>query len=436
MAPSSAVERGEYQPSSYPTYSQAFDSADGLLTPAVSETSLTSASTATSEPMSRDNTHDMLSRGIDMVRVSSHQHPSLEHNTALFSFNHDTNAYHDVSYSAVDSFPFSSEMKLSLSHDSNTSCHSVASNSHHHHQFVAQSSNTRAQEQLRRLEPKAQQSHDATASAAATNFAHANANNAKYSPEPKLVEHILADGTKVMKAEITRSVRQQPPRKTTFCPHCSDQPQGFHGEHELNRHIDRQHKSIRKVWVCKDISGKGFLDGCKACRNGKTYGANYNAAAHLRRTHFYPCKSKRGGRGKKSEGRGGMGGGNKPSMDELKGWMFAMYEIMVDGKVVDMRPVPKDGEPDMYAGMVMPVPVDVPYAMSEESFDFEYSPTEGYTTPPEGTYVQPEQFIPDMAAPQVFPVMVSQPMQVPAEYYGQVNNYGGMSGQIQGQLIY
>jgi hypothetical protein len=80
------------------------------------------------------------------------------------------------------------------------------------------------------------------------------------------------------------------------------------------------------------------LANCKACRNRKTYGANYNAAAHLRRAHFYPCKNKRGGRGKVSEGRGGMGGGEKPPMEELKNWMYEQIEVNVGGNVLQSTP--------------------------------------------------------------------------------------------------
>jgi hypothetical protein len=95
---------------------------------------------------------------------------------------------------------------------------------------------------------------------------------------------------------------------------------------------------VRRVWICRDVSECGtWLSNCKACRSQKTYGANYNAAAHLRRAHFNPCKNKRGGRGKKSEGRGGMGGGNDPPMDVLKNWMYEVYEHNVNGMQQDVN---------------------------------------------------------------------------------------------------
>merc|ERR1711881_369149 len=93
--------------------------------------------------------------------------------------------------------------------------------------------------------------------------------------------------------------QKRPAAPRLLCPHCSDHPDGFRGEHELQRHVSRAHNKIRKVWVCVDSSPDGtFLANCKACRTKK---------------------------------RGGKGGGNWPPMEDLKeSWMREIEEIVPD----------------------------------------------------------------------------------------------------------
>jgi hypothetical protein len=296
-----------------------------------SDSSLTSATTALSEPMSRTDTNDMLCSDFGMFRVGSKQSPKdhnitvgvmpSHHASQLFPLSSVVGTdlgYNDFSFSGdalqTSSSPSSFEMKSSPSSGSDSSFHLSSQHQIGFRGQLQQEGVSRSASTVSRLlAPKTERVEDVS-------------QDIKM-PPPKLVAVKDADGTVKHKAEITRTVRQQTPRKTTFCNFCNEQPQGFHGDHELRRHIDRHHMSVRRVWICKDASKDGnFLSNCKACRSGKTYGANYNAAAHLRRTHFFPCKNRRGGRGKKSEHRGGMGGGNNPSMEFLKNWMYERLE--------------------------------------------------------------------------------------------------------------
>ena len=282
--------------------------------------------------MSRSNTNDVLCEPFTMCRMNSQisSFDLFELGDQAHEFNplfHDSfsNIFHTVpdtsssqssfpeTSSVLPLFPSSVGMKLSPSQASSSSSQSSPSRM-----------SKRVQEQnaqgTRLLAPKPD---------------HNDLSPTELQPEPKFVVVTAEDGTIRHKAEISRTTRSMPPRKTTFCSFCNDQPLGFHGDHELRRHIERHHASIRKVWVCKDASADGkFLANCKACRNGKTYGANYNAAAHLRRAHFNPCKNKKGGRVKVSEKRGGMGGGHEPPMEILKNWMFERFETNLHGKVI------------------------------------------------------------------------------------------------------
>ncbi|KIW14013.1 hypothetical protein PV08_06794 [Exophiala spinifera] len=383
MTPPMNMERGEssnYLSTLTSPYFSAIESPAGY-TPvtSTSDAGLTAASTILSEPMTRANTNDVLCEPFGMFRMDSMSMSQLPQtvdmldmsqahdvlDSQLFSFSsvvgtgHGYNNPACLSFVDDDSFPSSSlsscsssssssyEMKNSLSSGSNASSLSVSSRQSHHGRDRSQTQKQAAVHGQggnapgscslnevsicvsRPIAPKMQR----TVNASRSSFDDM--------PVPKIVAVKGEDGTVKHKAAIARATRQPPLRKTTFCQFCSDQPQGFHGDHELRRHIDRHHASLRRVWICKDASASGtFLSNCKACRNGKTYGANYNAAAHLRRAHFNPCKTRRGGRSKKSENRGGMGGGNYPSMEFLKNWMYEELEMNLNGRVVVQNIVP------------------------------------------------------------------------------------------------
>ncbi|CZT45026.1 uncharacterized protein RSE6_05299 [Rhynchosporium secalis] len=131
---------------------------------------------------------------------------------------------------------------------------------------------------------------------------------------------------------------KRPKHDRVFCKLCENHPDGFRGEHEHRRHVDREHKSMVKKWVCVEPKDDGQhpkpivpLSKCKACSTQKKkYGAYYNAAAHLRRAHFNPKPKGRGKSQQKVEDaakRGAKSGGDEPDMPELKKyWMKEVEE--------------------------------------------------------------------------------------------------------------
>lgn len=141
------------------------------------------------------------------------------------------------------------------------------------------------------------------------------------------------------KAHYTR--RQ--PRKV-WCRKCKEHPEGFRGDHELRRHDAAKHQDRVKKWICVDAYSRGIqeprlvpvrsLSDCKTCRSGKQYAAYYNAAAHLRRQHYFPKKPKGDGL-KDSEPRAGKGGGEEPPMPVCMEWIRS---VLVKRDGTDSQP--------------------------------------------------------------------------------------------------
>jgi hypothetical protein len=135
---------------------------------------------------------------------------------------------------------------------------------------------------------------------------------------------------------------QRPKRDRLYCKQCASHPEGFRGEHELRRHIDREHKGMVKRWICVEPKdGLSHpkpilpLSRCKAChQEKKKYTAYYNAAAHLRRAHFKPKKPHRNG----IEKRGGMTVQDWPPMVELKYWMKEIEVVALGGMPPNTQP--------------------------------------------------------------------------------------------------
>ena len=167
-----------------------------------------------------------------------------------------------------------------------------------------------------------------------------NAKTTTLAPKPQdtLEKEAGVSSKKEPKVQLHKSSYQRPKHPKVFCDKCDEHPEGFRGDHELRRHISAKHEMTVKKFVCRDPATLGLksnvtainpLSKCKACNAGKQYGAYYNAAAHLRRTHFKPKtprgKAKRG----LDEKRGGKGGGDWPSMIDLKLW-FEEVVVTVD----------------------------------------------------------------------------------------------------------
>ncbi|KAK7521699.1 uncharacterized protein IWZ02DRAFT_370537, partial [Phyllosticta citriasiana] len=323
--------------SSYP-FQQSLDSPDGSISPSTSVGELTAGSTAASDKMSRQSSSSTyFANQLEMMRVQSNfsnvsdsvfphdpfftPSPSLD-KSVEGDFSLFPSSCADVSPPSAH-FPFSSSTVASISAASSQPCRFVTASQI---TSMARSRSAESNHSVSSIHSQGKQRMIEQAPSGARPLAPKWSESVKDGQSSASVIKIPArDGAGIKSvAAIAKAPYIRPVHPKIMCAKCNEHPEGFRGEHELRRHTERVHAAIRKVWVTVDASpNKQFLAHCKACRNGKKYGAYYNAAAHLRRAHFNPRK--RGRKAKGDERRGGKGGGDHPPMDVLK--QFWMKEV-------------------------------------------------------------------------------------------------------------
>jgi hypothetical protein len=318
-------------PRGYPSY--------GMQTPITPAESLTTATTITGE-MSRQNSicNENFYEGVEMMKLhsnSSYADMSMEgmsQGTPSFQIHHplkedqsllvlgtgsaSLDSPFSLSFSSAEPIPSSFEVDRMERTESNQSTSSTSSSQS---RSKARLSAQNQQARSRIIAPKG---GDA--------MSRDGSSHSMMRLESK-------DGSPEKLALAPKSTYVRPMRDRVHCNKCEDHPDGFRGEHELRRHQERQHTAMVKKWVIiqpRSMSGREQpahpLARCKACNQLKKYNAYYNAAAHLRRTHFKPKSPK--GRSKSNanvesvEKRGGKGGGDWPPMTELKNWMKEVDE--------------------------------------------------------------------------------------------------------------
>jgi len=151
----------------------------------------------------------------------------------------------------------------------------------------------------------------------------------RYINPSQLMRRSESDGLIDKVVTPSKPTYQRPKHGRVLCKLCPNDWEGFRGDHELGRHVDREHRSIVKRWICVEPNDGLVrprpvlsLSRCKAChQQKKKYTAYYNAAAHLRRAHFRP-KRRRGDNLKRIE----RSGGDWPPMSELKFWMMEVED--------------------------------------------------------------------------------------------------------------
>ncbi|KAK3293701.1 uncharacterized protein B0H64DRAFT_218674 [Chaetomium fimeti] len=385
IPPSSLLSPQE--PDHYP--SSSFPSAYG---------SLTSGPTIETAPMSRRNSsmNEVSGQFSEMVRIQSQQsagsyrpspiavNPPLLGKRASEDSGVIVMQGGSFSYAYPSSAPMQSPlsqhqhaMEPSLSQSSIQSASSVDVSPHENGSFLTQHLSMERSVSRDSIKSNSSLKFRAKEALARQNYA-AKSRHLQPKPAAGVVKQEAADqvnNAKDGKAAIAKTKYERPKHPKVLCNQCNEHPEGFRGEHELRRHTEAKHKSMVKKWICRDPNLYGIphsetavkpLKDCKQCSQNKHYGAYYNAAAHLRRTHF-KVKARKGAAGKnghvkveeEKEKRGGKGGGDWPAMSELKQWMVEVT-------------VPMD-----QAGALMPDGTESVGAVEPEDFENEFADSHG-----------------------------------------------------------
>jgi len=155
------------------------------------------------------------------------------------------------------------------------------------------------------------------------------------------------------KIPLAKKEYRRPQHDRVMCDRCNDKPEGFRGQHELSRHVAAKHSEVVTKWQVRDPRKVGIqtslepvtpLEKCKACQAHKMYGAYYNVAAHMRRSHFRH-KSRKQGKKNSLQAHPEKLGSEDPPMSELKKWMIQV-QVRAEGVALGDEFEPEDDEVD------------------------------------------------------------------------------------------